>query len=68
MKIRLTIYLQIDQKTMSSLLALLLLLGVVSGGNFKPEREFEVKQASLLNNGRSFTLVTNHSLFIYIIL
>jgi hypothetical protein len=41
---------------MSSLLILLFLFGIVSG-NFKPEREFEVKQSSLLNNGRSYTLV-----------
>jgi len=51
---------------MSSLLVLLLLLGAVSA-NFKPEREFEVKQGSLLNNGRSYTLVTNAFLFLIII-
>lgn len=40
-------------KTMSPILLLLLVLGVVSA-NFKPEREFEVKQANLLNNGRGY--------------
>jgi hypothetical protein len=51
---------------MSSLFILLLLFGVVSS-NFKPEREFEVKQGSLLNNGRSYTLVINIFLFLMII-
>ncbi|CAF0887150.1 unnamed protein product [Adineta steineri] len=40
---------------MSPLLIVLLLLGVVSGA-FKPAREFEIKQGSLLNNGRSYTI------------
>jgi hypothetical protein len=41
---------------MSSLILLLLFIGTISA-SFKPEREFEVKQGSLLNNGRSYTLV-----------
>jgi hypothetical protein len=41
---------------MSFILIFIFLFGIVSG-DFKPEREFEVKQSSLLNNGRSYTLV-----------
>jgi hypothetical protein len=41
---------------MSSLILLLLFIGTISA-SFKPEREFEIKQSSLLNNGRSYTLV-----------
>ncbi|UJR27766.1 hypothetical protein I4U23_009039 [Adineta vaga] len=40
---------------MSSIIFLLFLLGVVSA-NFKPEQEFEVKQTSLVNNGRGYTI------------
>jgi hypothetical protein len=43
---------------MSSLVILLLFLGAISG-SFKPEQEFEVKQSSILNSGRSYTLVIN---------
>lgn len=39
---------------MSSLIFLLLFIGTTLAA-FKPEREFEVKQGSLLNNGRSYT-------------
>jgi hypothetical protein len=45
---------------MSALLLLVLLVGTISA-EFKPEREFEVKQASLLNNGRSYTCVQRFS-------
>lgn len=41
---------------MSSIILLLLFIGTISA-SFKPEREFEVKQGSLLNNGRTYTLV-----------
>ena len=47
---------------MSSLILLLLFIGTISA-SFKPEQEFEIKQGSLLNNGRSYELVIN-SLFL----
>jgi hypothetical protein len=50
---------------MSALFYLLLIIGVVSGA-FKAEREFEVKQASVLNNGRSYSLVCHSFLFIFL--
>ena len=45
---------------MTSRIVFLLLLSLVGSiyADFKPEREFEVKQASLLNNGRSYTYVS----------
>jgi hypothetical protein len=47
---------------MSFLILLLLFIGTISA-SFKPEREFEVKQGSLLNNGRSYTFVINFFFF-----
>lgn len=41
---------------MSSIILLLFFLGSITA-SFKPEREFEVKQGGLLNNGRSYTFV-----------
>jgi large-conductance mechanosensitive channel len=43
---------------MSSLILLLLFIGAISA-DFKPEQEFEVKQGSLLNLGRSYESVIN---------
>jgi len=40
---------------MSYLILLILFVGTISA-SFKPEQEFEVKQGSLLNNGRSYTI------------
>ncbi|CAF0719974.1 unnamed protein product [Adineta ricciae] len=40
---------------MSTLILVLLFIGAISAG-FNPEREFEVKQGSLLNTGRSYTI------------
>jgi len=40
----------------SSIYFFVLCIGLISAA-FQPEREFEVKQASLLNNGRSYTFV-----------
>ncbi|UJR21783.1 hypothetical protein I4U23_024858 [Adineta vaga] len=40
---------------MSKLILLFLFIGTISA-NFKPEREYEIKQGSLLNNGRSYTI------------
>jgi len=40
---------------MSSLILLLLFIGTISA-TFNPTREFEVKQTSLFNNGRSYTI------------
>jgi len=40
---------------MSFLILFLLFIGTISG-SFKSEREFEIKQGSLLNNGRSYTI------------
>jgi hypothetical protein len=51
---------------MSSLIFLLCLIGAISA-SFKPEREFEVKQGSLLNNGRSYTFVFDDFFSILII-
>jgi hypothetical protein len=48
---------------MSSLILLLLFIGTISA-SFKPEREFEIKQSSLLNNGRSYTLVNQFILLL----
>lgn len=41
---------------MSSIILLLFFVGSITA-SFKPEREFEVKQGGLLNNGRSYTFV-----------
>lgn len=41
---------------MSIVCIFLFILGVVSG-SFQPERQFEVKQGSLFNTGRSYTFV-----------
>ena len=50
---------------MSSMIFLLFLIGTITA-SFKPDREFEVKQGSLLNNGRSYTFVIDilHGLLI----
>jgi hypothetical protein len=42
---------------MSSIIILLLLIGTISAA-FTPACEFEVKQGSLLNTGRSYSLVS----------
>jgi len=50
------------EKKMSSLILLLCLIGTISA-SFKSEREFEVKQGSLLNTGRSYTFVFDEFIF-----
>ena len=52
---------------MSSIIFLLFLIGTITA-SFKPDREFEVKQGSLLNNGRSYTFVIDfiHSRIFFI--
>ncbi len=52
---------------MSSIILLILFIGTISA-SFKPEQEFEVKQSSILNNGRSYTFVINFVIYHFFLL